>query len=171
MELKINKEFAARHAFALAVFVVLGAWFGYDGFIRYPETQPAVLYREIEGIARETPLPETLTEAQLDSFKSQKIATQRILSAATLLAALAVGLHLCAIWTVKLSFDEDGFVAKGKKRSWSDIEAIDDSLWDKKTIFTISIAGEKMKLDGWHHDGVKEFRDKAKAANAPKEGV
>ena len=158
MKLKINKDFLKRHLFALAVFAVLGCWFGYDAFVRYPSTPARALYASIE---KQDP-PETMTEAQLESFKAQKASTQRILAILTLGAAAAVGLHLLAVAGFKFSFDDDGFVLGGRRFKWADIGKTDESKWELKRILVISGAGWSAKLDAWHHDGVKEFREAMK---------
>ena len=149
----LNREFLLRHAFSLAVFVALGGWFGFDAFYRYPATPAKDLYLSIE----KSEAPEG---CDLESFKKQKIQTQCILSGLTLLAALGVGLHLLAAWRFDLAFDDDGFVYKSKRFSYSDIKSVDKSQWEKKNILVISGEGWRISLDGWHHQGVKEFADK-----------
>ena len=47
--LKLNPEYARRHLFVTLLMVALGCWFGYDGFIGYPATPAAELYKSIEG--------------------------------------------------------------------------------------------------------------------------
>lgn len=155
-KLKINKEFAMRHGFALAVFLGLGAWFAADAFVRYPATPARDLYAEIE---RSAP-PETMDAAALDAFKAQKTATQRMLAFATLLAGAWVAARLLAIATFKFSFDAGGFETRGKRFAWSDIASVDAKDWEKKGILRIAAAtGEKFALDAWHHAGVKEFKE------------
>ena len=148
--LVLNREFLLRHTFSLAVFVALGGWFGFDAFYRYPATPAKDLYLSIE----KAEAPEGY---DLEGFKKQKTQTQCILSGLTLLAALGVGLHLLAAWRFDFAFDDDGFVYKGKRFSYSDIKSIDKSLWEKKNILVVSGEGWRISLDGWHHQGVKEF--------------
>ena len=92
----------------------------------------------------------------------QKASTQRILAILTLGAAAAVGLHLLAVAGFKFSFDDDGFVLSGRRFKWSDIGKTDESKWETKRILVISGAGWSAKLDAWHHEGVKEFRETMK---------
>lgn len=156
MELKTNKEFAMRHCFALAVFLGMGAWFGYDAFIRYPSTPPRELYAQIER----SDAPETMSESALGAFKSQKTATQRMLAAVSLLAGAWVALGLLAVARSSFSFDEDGFSSGKKRFAWSDIAGIDLRDWDKKGILRFTVSnGMKFKLDAWHHNGVQEFKE------------
>lgn len=150
MKLKINKEFLLRHLFSLAVFVVLGGWFGFDAFIRYPRTNERDLYVSIEK-------SEPHDKVDLKSFKAQKIETQRLFTLFALLAATGVGLHLLVVSLFKFEFDDEGFVIASKRYSYSDIKSVDVSKWEKKGILVISGDGFKVKLDAWHHFGVKEF--------------
>jgi len=156
MKLKINREFLVRHLFALAVFASLCCWFGYDAFVRYPSASARDLYVSIE---RSEP-PEGMAQTALEDFKAQKTSTQRIFTALTALASVAVGLHLLAVAGFRFSFDDDGFVLSGRRFAWKDIEGVDDSAWEKKRVVHISGEGWKATLDAWHHDGVKEFFEK-----------
>ena len=141
--------------------VALGAWFGYDGFVRYPATPARDLYVSIEK--SEPPIG-----TNLEAFKAQKTKTQHGLMALALLAGLAVGAHLFAVSRFSLSFDDNGFETGGRRFRYADIESIDDSAWQKKGISVISCGGLKIKLDSWHHTGIKEFHEKMSTAAAGK---
>ena len=156
MKLKINKEFLLRHLFSLAVFVVLGGWFGFDAFIRYPQTNERDLYVSIEK-------SEPHYKVDLKAFKAQKIGTQRLFTLFALLAATGVGFHLLVVAFFKFEFDDEGFAIDSKRYSYSDIKNLDASKWEKKGIITISGDGFKVRLDAWHHIGVKEFYEKYRA--------
>ena len=142
MKLKINREFLLRHVFSLAVFVVLGGWFGFDAFVRYPRSDARALYVSIEK-------SEPGEKVDLESFKAQKVQT--------LLAASLVGLHLLCVARFRFEFDESGFSLGDRRFSYSDIKDIDKSKWEKKGVLTVSGDGFKICLDAWHHIGVKEF--------------
>lgn len=146
MKLKINAEFARRHLFVTVLMAGLGCWFAYDGYVGYPETPAARLYETIEGSAA----PEGY---DLEKFKAQKIQTQKGFTLLAFLASLAVGVHLLAVYSFKFEFDDEGFVFRGKRYSYSDISKVDRSRWEKKGIVVV----DGIKLDAWHHNGVKEF--------------
>ena len=69
MKLKLNGEYAGRHLFVTLLMVGLCGWFGYDGFVRYPATPAAELYKSIEG----SDAPDGF---DLEAFKAQKTKTQ-----------------------------------------------------------------------------------------------
>ncbi|MBO5647930.1 MAG: hypothetical protein J6S30_04120 [Kiritimatiellae bacterium] len=153
--LVLNREFLLRHAFSLAVFLSLGGWFGFDAFYRYPATPAKDLYFSIE----KSEAPEGY---DLEGFKKQKTQTQCILAALTFLAALGVGLHLLAAWRFDFSYDKEGFVYKGRRFSYTDIKSIDKSRWEKKNILVLLGEGWRITLDGWHHQGVRDFAETIK---------
>jgi len=153
MKLKLNGEFLRRHLFVFVVFAGMGAWFGYDGFVKYPNMPAADLYAAIES----APPPPEMSEDGLRAFKAQKTASQRGLCAVLTLAALAVGLHLLAVSRFDFAFDDDGFVWKGRRYGFADIRSVDRSRWAKKGILRLALAGGAVTLDSWHHGGVVEF--------------
>ena len=157
--LKLNREFLARHLFALVVFLVLGGWFGFDAFVRYPRTPAAALYESIE----KAPPPADMGQAKLDGFKAQKTKTQVVLAAVTLGAALLVGIHLLAVAGFKFAYDDDGFVLSGKRFAWGDVRKVDESQWEKKRVLRVSGDGWNFTLDAWHHTGVKDVYGKLKS--------
>lgn len=153
MKTKLNREFLARHLFVTVLMLALGAWFGYDGFVRYPSTPAHDLYVSIEK-------SEPPVGADLEAFKAQKTKTQHGLMALAILAGIAVGAHLFAVSRFSLSFDDDGFEIGGRRFAYADVKSIDDSAWKKKGISVIACGGGKVKLDSWHHTGVKEFHER-----------
>lgn len=153
MKLTLNREFAKRHLFVTLLMAGLGCWFGYDGFVGYPKTDAAVLYRSIEG-------SDAPTGYDLDGFKRQKIQTQYGFTFLAFLAALIIGGHLWAVSKFAFEFDEGGFSVDGKRHAYGEIKAVDRSQWEKKGIARISGEGFSVKLDAWHHVGVKEFMAK-----------
>ena len=153
MKLKLNMDYAKRHLFVTALMAGLCCWFGYDGFVRYPATPAAELFKSIEG--RE-PNARELEGDFLDKFKEQKTKTQYGFTLLAGLAALVVGLRLLASYKFAFEFDDEGFVYQGKRRAYSDIKKVDRSQWEKKGIIRI----DGIVLDAWHHVGVKEFVEK-----------
>ena len=151
MKLKLNKEYARRHLFVTVVMAALGLWFAHDGFIKYPATPAAELYRSIEG----SDAPEGF---DLEGFKRQKTQTQYGFTILSLLAALVVGLRLYGASKFDFEFDEAGFKFNGRKYADADIAEIDRKRWESKSIMTLKLKdGTKIVLDAWHHTGVKDF--------------
>lgn len=154
MKLALNKEYARRHLFVTVVMTALGLWFGFDGFIRYPATPAAELYRSIEG----SEAPEGF---DLEGFKRQKTQTQYGFTTLSLLAALVVGLRLYGSYKFNFEFDDAGFSFNGRKYTYGDIAETDHRLWKTKTILKLRLKdGANVVLDAWHHTGVKEFEAK-----------
>lgn len=153
MRLKINREFLLRHLFAFAVFLALGGWFALDAFVRYPATDARALYAAIE----KADPPEGF---DVESFKAQKTATQRIMAIAVLLAAAGVGLHLLAVAAFRFEYDDEGFTAGGRRYGYGDIARVDDSAWEKKRVMGVFAGERRIVLDAWHHNGVEGFRER-----------
>lgn len=150
MRLAVNKEFLVRHLFSLAVFLALCGWFGFDAFRRYPATPAKDLYFSIE----KSEPPEGF---DLESFKAQKMQTQRILALLTLLASLGIGVHLIAVARFDFEFDDEGFSWNGRRFAYGEIRETDVSKWEKKNVLAIRGENWRILLDAWHHRGVREF--------------
>lgn len=133
--------------------VALGGWFGYDGFIGYPATPAAELYRSIE----KSDAPEGF---DLDAFKKQKIGTQYGFTILAFFAAAVVGSRLMKSKRFVFEFDDESFVYRGRRHPISSVKKIDRSQWEKKGIIKI----DGITLDSWHHLGVKEFVEKLDSA-------
>ena len=146
MKLKINGEYAMRHLFVTLLMLGLGGWFGYDGFVRYPATPAADLYKSIEG-------SDAPAGFNLEAFKVQKTKTQYGFTVVCLLASLIVGARLYRSYKFAFEFDDEGFTYLGRRRAFSDIKKVDRSQWEKKGIAKV----DGITLDSWHHLGVKEF--------------
>ena len=151
MKLTLNKEYAHRHLFVTLLMLGLGLWFGYDGFVRYPDTPAIELYRSIEK-------SDPPAGMDLEAFKDQKTKTQYGFTFACLLAALIIGVRLNRARKFSFEWDDAGFTVNGVHHTKDEIEAIDDSLWEKKSILTLRLKnGSRILLDAWHHLGVKDF--------------
>ena len=149
MKLTLNKEFAKRHLFVAVLMAGMGCWFGYDGFVRYPATDAAVLYKSIEG----SDAPPSL---DLEAFKRQKTQTQYGFTFLCFLAAALVGGHLWKVSKFEIEFDDEGFTNEGKRHLFADVKDVDRSLWLKKGIIVV----DGVTLAAWHHAGVKELEEK-----------
>ena len=144
--LKLNPEYAKRHLFVTLLMVALGCWFGYDGFIGYPATPAAELYKSIE----KSDPPEGF---DLDAFKKQKIGTQYGFTILAFLAAAIVGSRLAKSARFRFEFDDEGYVYRGRRHSYADVKKVDRAKWEKTGIIRVN----GIELDAWHHLGVKEF--------------
>ena len=144
--LKLNPEYAKQHLFVTLLMIALGCWFGYDGFIRYPATPAAELYRSIEG----SEAPEGY---DLEGFKQQKMGTQYGFMILAFFAAAVVGSRLLRSKRFKFGYTDDYYVYRGRRHPIASIKRIDRSKWEKKGIVKV----DGIALDSWHHFGVKEF--------------
>ena len=147
--LRLNPEYAKRHLFVTVLMIGLGGWFGYDGFIGYPATPAAELYRSIEG----SDAPEGF---DLEAFKKQKIGTQYGFTILAFFVAAVVGSRLAKSKRFKFGYTDDYYVYRGRRHLVSEIKTVDRSNWEKKGI----IKFDGITLDAWHHLGVKEFVEK-----------
>ena len=147
--LKLNPEYAKRHLFVTLLMIGLGGWFGYDGFIGYPATSAAELYRSIEG----SDAPEGF---DLEAFKKQKIGTQYGFTILAFFVAAVVGSRLAKSKRFKFGYTDDCYVYNGRRHPISGIKTVDRSNWEKKGI----VKFDGITLDAWHHLGVKEFVEK-----------
>ena len=147
--LKLNPEYAKRHLFVTLLMIGLGGWFGYDGFIGYPATPAAELYRSIEG----SDAPEGF---DLEAFKKQKIGTQYGFTILAFFVAAVVGSRLAKSKRFKFGYTDDYYVYRGRRHLVSEIKTVDRSNWERKGI----IKFDGITLDAWHHLGVKEFVEK-----------
>ena len=151
-KIELNREYARRHILATAVFVAMGCWFGYDGFVRYPATDAAALYESIEGRAPSS-------ETDIEKFKRQKIDSQRLFSAFLLCVAAVVGLRLLKNSRLDFSWGETGFETGGRQYSFDDVVSCDLSRWKSKGILVLRVPSGRIALDSWHHKGVREFKE------------
>lgn len=153
--LTLNREFAVRHLGVALLMLGLSGWFGYDGFVRYPATPAAELYRSIEG--NDAP-----AGFDLDAFKRQKTQTQHGFALLALLAALVIAGHVGLLARFRFEYDDEGFVFRGTRRKFADVKAVDWSQWEKKGIVRV----DGITLDAWHHAGVREVAERLKKEEA-----
>ena len=125
MKLKINREYATRHLFVTLLMIGLGGWFGYDGFVGYPATPAAELYKSIEG----SDAPEGL---DLEAFKRQKVGTQYGFTILAFFAAAVVGSRLLRNRRFKFGYTDDYYVYRGHRHLISEIKTVDRSKWEKR---------------------------------------
>ena len=147
--LRLNPEYAKRHLFVTLLMVALGCWFGYDGFIGYPATPAAELYKSIEG-------RDASEGCDLDAFKQQKIGTQYGFTILAFFAAAVVGSRLMRNRRFKFGYTDEFYIYRGRRHPISSIKKVDRSKWEKKGIIRV----DGITLDSWHHLGVKEFVEK-----------
>ncbi len=149
--LKVNPDFFRRHLAVCILMFGIGCWFGYDGFVTYPKTPAAELYESIEKSKPPEGFP-------LEAFKRQKIQSQYGFMIMCIVASALIGLHLAWIRSFRFAWDETSFVWDGKKHPLSDIKKVDRAQWSKKGIVSIELEDKTtVKLDAWHHLGVKDF--------------
>ena len=155
--LTLNREFAVRHLGVALLMLGLSGWFGYDGFVRYPATPAAELYRSIEG-------SDAPAGFDLDAFKRQKTQTQYGFTVLALLAALVIAGHVGLLARFRFAYDDEGFVCGTVRRKFADVGAreVDWSQWEKKGIVRV----DGIKLDAWHHAGVRDVVAKLKKDGA-----
>ena len=146
MKLTLNREFATRHVGVALLMLGLSCWFGYDGFVRYPATPAAELYRSIEG-------SDAPAGFNLEAFKVQKTQTQYGFTFLTLLASLVIGGHVWLLSKFRFEYDDESYTFAGRRVAIKDIKSVDRSQWETKSIIRV----DGIKLDAWHHAGVKEF--------------
>ena len=151
MKLTLNREFATRHVGVALLMLGLSCWFGYDGFVRYPATPAAELYKSIEG-------SDAPAGFNLEAFKTQKTQTQYGFTFLTLLASLVIGGHVWLLSKFRFEYDDESYTFAGRRVAIRDIKSVDRSQWEKKGIIRV----DGIKLDAWHHAGVKEFVEKLK---------
>ncbi len=149
-KLKLNKEYARRHGAVALLMAALFVWFAYDGLVAYPRMSAKELYVSIEQ-------SEPPAGCDLEAFKTQKTRTQYLFSALAALAALTIGGRLLKAARLNVAFDEKGFTWANHAYTYKEIEKVDDRAWAKKGISVITVGGRRLKLDSWHHEGVREM--------------
>lgn len=141
MRLELNPEFAVRHLGVALLMLALGGWFGYDGFVRYPQTDAATLYAEAHGGEKPADLE------QAEKFKASAIPRQKQFMALALAFSVLLAANVFRLW--RKEYDLDG-----------EITDVDWKDWKKKGIVRFKANGRKTTLDAWHHKGVKEIAEK-----------
>ena len=137
--LRLNREFFVRHLGVALLFFGMACWFGYDGYVAYPQRDDA--WFEAQHLRREN-----------------ATRRQKEFMVLALLAAAAVAGHLFAVSRLRFSFDDEGYVHDGRRTAYGDIKTVDRSKWEKKGILKV----DGITLDAWHHTGVREFEKRLK---------
>ena len=150
MTFTINRDFARRYIFVGGLFLAMAGWFALDGYVKYPSMSARELYVSIEK-------SEPAEKTDLEAFKAQKIASQKGLMLALLAASAAVWFVFFRALAFKFSFDRESFTCGGRRYAYAEIESVDRDRWDRKGILVVKLARRKLKLDAWHHRGVREF--------------
>ena len=158
MQLKLNREFAARHLFVAALMAAMGGWFAYDGYVKYPSMTPEALYASCHNGAQAAS-PEAARR-----FRESAIPRQKQFMALCFAASVVVGLGVLRAARFRFSYDGDGFDFGGRRQSLDDITGVDASRWEKKGILKLSTKGGAVTLDAWHHAGVDGFYEILEAA-------
>ena len=138
--LKLNREFFLRHLGVAVLFFGMSCWFGYDGYVAYPQHDDE--WFETRHLKRDN-----------------AIQRQKEFMILALVASLVVGGHLLAVSRLRFSFDDDGFEFNGKRTAFGDVKTVDRSKWEKKGIVKVN----GITLDAWHHVGVREFEKRLAA--------
>ncbi len=149
-KLKLNKEYARRHGAVALLMCAMFIWFAYDGLIVYPRTPAHDLYVSIEQ-------SEPPAGCDLEAFKTQKTRTQYLFAGLAALAALTIGGRLLKAARLNVAFDADGFTWDNHAYTYKEITQVNDRAWTKKGITIITVGGRRLKLDSWHHEGVREM--------------
>ena len=131
-KLVLNKEFAVRHIGVALLMLGLSGWFAYDGYVAYPKHDDAWF-------------------EQQHLRKDNAIRRQREFMVLALIAALVIAGHVGVVAKLDFSYNEEGFVCGGVKRSFADVKSVDWSKWEKKGIVKV----DGIVLDAWHHVGVR----------------
>ena len=134
--LALNREFAVRHLGVALLMLGLSGWFAHDGFVAYPRHDDA--WFEARHLQREA-----------------ATRRQKEFAFLSLVAALAIAGHVWFVARLRFSYDGDGFVCGGKRRSFADVKSVDWSGWEKKRIVKV----DGIVLDAWHHSGVLEVAE------------
>ena len=146
--LKLNREFAVRHLGVALLMLGLSGWFAYDGYVSYPEHDDAWF-------------------EQRHLVKDNAIRRQREFMILALVAALVIAGHVGVVAKFDFSYDENGFVCGGVRRSFADVKNVDWSKWEKKDIVKV----DGIVLDAWHHAGVRGIVELLKAREGRGEDV
>lgn len=140
MRLAPNPEFVRRHLFVAVLMAAMGGWFGYDGYVKYPSQDDAFFDdRHLE--------------------RDNAIRRQKEFMLLALAASAIVGGHLWRVCRFTFEFDDSSYVWRGRRKAIADIATVDRSQWKSKGILRV----DGVKLDAWHHLGVKEFESKLKS--------
>lgn len=139
MKLTLNREYAVRHLGVAALFAGLAGWFLYDAVFVYP-------YLPADGAHRTT------------------VEFQYSFAALLATAAFCIALRVWANRKRVVEWDDGklwGPGVGGAAIPFSDIVGVEDAQWVRKGIIVfLAKDGRRIKLDAWHHAGVKALVEK-----------
>lgn len=141
MRLKLNKEFALRHLGVAALMAALGGWFAYDGYVAYPAADAMEMYAKAHGGER------AQSVEQAEKYRQNAIPRQKQFMMLAWAFSAYLLVNLAYLWRKEYDFG-------GK------ITEVDEKDWEKKGILRFKVDGKQTVLDAWHHEGVKELREK-----------
>jgi len=136
MKLTLNREYATRHLGVAALFLGLAGWFLYDAVFVYPNL-PA------------------------DGEHHTTVEFQYSFAALLAFAAIVIAGRVWANWRTRIvEWDETRMWGPGvgAPLAFSEIVGVEDARWEKKGIIVfLARDGRRVKLDAWHHAGVREL--------------
>jgi len=136
MKLTLNREYAIRHLGVAALFLGLAGWFLYDAVFVYPN------------------LP-------TDGEHHTTVEFQYSFAAFLAFAAIVIAGRVWANWRTRIvAWDEARMWGPGvgAPLAFSEIVGVEDAQWEKKGVIVfLAKDGRRVKLDAWHHTGVKEL--------------
>ena len=136
MVLTLNREYAARHLGVAALFTALAGWFLHDAIFVYPNL-PA------------------------DGTHHTTVEFQYSFAALLGIAAIVIAVRVWANWKFKLEWDDEkvwGPSLGTAPLAFVDIAGVEDGQWERKGIIVfLAKDGRRLRLDSWHHAGVKEL--------------
>lgn len=150
MKLTLNREYALRHLGAAALFAGLAGWFLYDAVFVYPHL-PA------------------------DGAHHTTVEFQYTFAALLAAAAAVVALRVWANRRRVVEWDDEKMWGPGTgnvETPFTDVAGVEDAQWARKGIIVlVTKDGRRIKLDAWHHAGVKALVAKALPARAAADGA
>lgn len=145
MKLTLNREYAVRHLGVAALFAGLAGWFLYDAVFVYP-------YLPADGAHHTT------------------VEFQYSFAALLATAAFCIAFRVWANRKRVVEWDDEKLWGPGAgdvETPFSEIVGVEDAQWARKGIIVFLVKdGRRIKLDAWHHAGVKELVAKILPAKA-----
>ncbi len=164
--LELNREYAMRHIGVALLFAALCAWSVYDGAIGWPaknaeweKTSGFTVQAACEARANKENLP----DEKKPPHWPEKITAQYYQAGVLGLVSLVVALGVLSAKKKTLEWNESemcGTLTGGKSIKFTEVKALDKTLWEKKRILKVHTNNGVITLDGWHHTGVTKLAEK-----------